>query len=742
MSKSSYERLSVEAAKFRGIAMTILRKAGLVRSRSACIAMAMGTLLNLSHASAADEGATLEEVIVTAQKRDESELKVPIAMSTIDEKALEALQVSSVLDLEGTVPGLSIGYYSTAPKIAIRGIGSEALNYGGDPGVAFHADGVYIGREAATQAAFYDIERVEVLRGPQGTLYGRNTTGGSINVIFRKPTQEFDAELSGAYGNHGTYEVGGVINGPLSENVAARLSLKRDFGDGSTPNVYADHENLDDKDTMAARGQLLFTAGDRVSVLLEADYYKDQRRGPAIKFLGGPDGALTAAEGPPYNGQRLVTLDERAVVGNKEPRTDMEFWGAAAKFDVGFDSMQLRSITAYRSHEYATIDYEGDGTDADFSDLSFFNDIWQASQEFQLLSTSDAALQWMAGAYYFREDGGFDRAIPFFKPALLFTNGGTVLTESYAAYGHVDYTIGRTKLFAGLRYSSDTKSMTEFLRLFGTPVAGTNSGEDSWSDPSWDVGVEFSPSEGSMLFAKVAHGFKSGGWNTGSLQRSSYNPEYVTSYEAGYKASLLDRRAQLSLSAFLNDYKDLQQQQVDQLASIFRNATSAETKGAELSLRTQLTHSFGVDLTAAWLDAKFEDFRSIDTSRRSKGLQNLAGNSLPQSPEFKYSITPRYSLELGDRGSLDFTVNYYWQDKVYFNAFNEQQVSQDAVGRVDARVDFHTWNDRFNLSLYGRNLTDEIVYGYIAILTDAIGSPHFGYYDESRAYGIRATWRF
>ncbi|MBY8823573.1 TonB-dependent receptor [Sphingomonas colocasiae] len=687
----------------------------------------------------ADEGAT---IVVTAQRREQKLLDVPVAVTALGEQALKDKQVNDVLDLENVVPGLKVSLFSTAPKITIRGVGSEAYNYGGDPGVAFHANGVYIGRPEAQRGAFFDLERVEVLRGPQGTLYGRNTTGGAINLIYRRPTQEFEAVLSGSYGNYDAYEASAVVNGGLSDTISARLGFKREYNKGYTRNAMPGGRRLDDQDNYTLRGQLLFEPTDRFELLLLGEYYHNGRRGPGRKFIGGPDGAPTAAELPPYNGKPLVPYDVRAVVSTLEPKEDMDFWSVTARARYAFEAFDLVSLSSYRDSRYGNRDDEGDGLDVDFSTLNINNDIWQFSQEVQLVS-KPGALNWILGLYYFQEDGGFDRAIPFFKPNITLFNGGNVKTESYAAFGHFDYRLSPlVELFGGVRYSKDRKTMSEFLRFDGIPFAGNNTGRDSWGAVTWDAGVQFHVTPGSMIFAKASRGFKSGGFNTGALQTSSFDPEKVTSFEGGVKGAYLNGGVQFSLVGFYSNYRDMQLVQVVDFATSFNNAGRSTIKGVEFEGSVRPVRGLTFDLTMAYTDARLKEYMSQDAARPAKGLQNLAGNRLPNVPELKFNLGATYVADLSSAGKLRFNTSYYWEDRIYFDAFNEAQSSQGAVGRVDASITYVSPDQSLEVSLWGKNLTNELVRGYVSVLTAQIGSPHLLFWDPPRTYGVRVTKSF
>ncbi|MBT9471123.1 MAG: TonB-dependent receptor [Pseudomonadota bacterium] len=687
---------------------------------------------------------TIDELIVTAQKREQSVQSVPLAITSLGETFLRDRRVADVVDLQNFVPGLNVGRAGNMAKITIRGVSNEFINIGGDAGVAFHLDGIFIGRAEAQLAGIYDVSRVEVLRGPQGTLYGRNATGGSINVVYNRPTSTPEGHVSGSYGAYNEYELEAVASGPLGERAAGRLSLRRQHNDGYTKNAVPGMKALDDKDNFAARGQLLFNLTEDARLLVSADYYRDWSRGGASKFIGGPDGAKTPAELPPYNGQTLVPFDVRDIVANLGQKTYGEFWGVKVELAWSLPAFDFKAISSYRDQNYGFRRAELDGTTLDWSDSNVSNKIWQASQELQLVSSAEGPLQWILGAYYYTENGDQARYIPIFKPSpLALLAGGEVNTDAYALYGHVDYELAsRLTLALGARYSVDERKSSDFLAVTGTPLDGTSSGKASWDAATWDATLSYKPAEGAMAYLRVARGFKSGGFNTGSLQQQPFNPEYILSWEAGYKASLFDRRMRLSAVAFYNDYDDLQVTQVQGFSILLTNAASARIKGAELEVSGNVTDALRLNMALGYLDARFRDYQNTDQSRPQKGMQDLSGNRLPNSPEWKLSIGGDYTHELASGGQLRLSGAYYFQDKIYFDAFNEAQQSQGSVGRVDADLSYVSPDGAWRLSLYGKNLTDELVRTAGRVGSSQVGSPNFVLHDPPRTYGVSVRREF
>ena len=325
--------------------------------------------------SSASSSKVLEEIVVTAQRREQGMGELPVAISAFDTETLAELQLQDLTDLENFVPSLQVNHEGPGTSMTLRGVGSQSINYGGDPGVGFHADGIYVARSRPRFAAFYDLERIEVLRGPQGTLYGRNTTGGAVNLVYNKPSQEFYGRLTLGALSHDGYEVAGVLNGAITDRVSGRLSFDQEYREGWAENAFPGGDDLDDKDNWAVRGQLQIDVSDTVELLLQGDYYESDPGNPNRKFLGGPDGRLTAAQLPPFNGDALVSYSTRKGVSSNDANSPSEFWGLSAKLSIEFESFQFRSISAYRSHVYDEFNQDIDGTDVNFSNLDLLNDI-------------------------------------------------------------------------------------------------------------------------------------------------------------------------------------------------------------------------------------------------------------------------------------------------------------------------------------------------------------------------------
>ena len=468
-------------------------------------------------ANSADGGRTLDEIVVTAEKRAERVQDVPIAITAFDSAVLERNQIETVDDLTNFVPNLQFGNFSSVATASIRGIGYTNTTAGGDPGVAMHLDGVYIGRPVGTIFRFWDLERIEVLRGPQGTLYGRNSTGGSINFITRRPTDEFGGEVDVSYGEFDHYQVRGVVNLPFSDSVAGRFGAAVDQADGYQRNAFSGGTEAGDRDSVTARAQLRINASDNVAINLSINHSSVGGVGSTTEsrfphptspqlnwvgvpppfvntifsdaFLSRPDvasflgprgistaddvrdalglgpGAFLSPSAPNFTG---VTNDLRAnrVSKNTRESNDQEFTAATAELTWETGLGMLKWTTAYVDTSFESLN-DLDGSELTLIDLLIEQEQDQVSTELTLSSSSDSSLQWIVGAYFFSEDAerfstifadDFDRLAILFGRTAGFRVGGDVEAESTAVFGQMSFDISDTvSLTVGGRMSWDEK---------------------------------------------------------------------------------------------------------------------------------------------------------------------------------------------------------------------------------------------------------------------------------------------
>jgi iron complex outermembrane receptor protein len=614
-------------------------------------------------------------------------------------------------------------------QLNMRGIGLEQINLGGEPGVAFHADGVYIGRPFVNDAVFVDLARVEVLRGPQGTLYGRNATGGSINLIPNAPTESFESELSMSLGNYDRMKVSGLISGPLSDAGTARgrLAVVSDERDGYLENRI-DGNDLEDYQARSGRGQLDLDLSSSLTLALAADYMRQDDTGPMFRAGVIPGTAALL-------GGRLDSDPWKIYVDGPHDQ-DVRAWGASARLSWEGESVSVMSLSAYRDHSFRLLS-DLDGTDFFLVNEDLDEEAQQFSQELQILSNGDGPLQWLLGAYYFREDGDLDYSftIPLFATTIRFVSEQE--TTAYAVFGQISYAVSdRLTLTAGLRYSDERKEGSTEQTFF---VVGNVEVDDKWTAFTPRVVLDYQLTEDVFAYLSVAKGFKTGGINTGSLQSAAYDPEYIWNYELGLKAKLFDGLMQANLATFYYEYDDLQVTQFAVGQTFIENAASADGRGVELEVSAFVGERLSLNVALAYLDAEFKSYDTLDTFRPGLGVLDLKGNQLPRAPEFTASVIGRYEVPLEHNAALSLQVEYQHQDPQYFTPFN---TSYSEGGRYDvfnARVTYVSADGRWELAAFGRNLTDEVYEN--AMTVSGINAGTLVLFGPPRTYGLEARYR-
>ncbi|MEO0997051.1 MAG: TonB-dependent receptor, partial [Pseudomonadota bacterium] len=538
----------------------------------------------------------LEEIVVTARKREESLQQIPIAVTAFDAEALAALSASDLAALGSFTPNLNLAYSQgnsggSNLGATIRGVGQFDYLVTTDPGVGVYLDGIYLGRTTGAVLDLLDVERVEVLRGPQGTLFGKNTIGGAINVVTRRPADSLDGEARLVVGDESRTDARLSVSGPLADNLAASLALGINNRDGYVER--ADGIDLGDVDQRIARAALSFAPSDRVDLLFAADHTRQrQNSAPSLLAEVNPGGSVLGlwnafVADPAPIAAADVDIDSNFFSTSQTGtnRNDLDVTGLSVTVDVDLTpGLQLRSITGWRDME-AVFGRDGDNTAAQYVHTQNTVNQDQLSQELQLIGEGERA-RWLAGVYYFSEDasdfnrprlgsGLFDAlealpaplgppgaacAAPFVAPGCpgnpinvaldLDLNVSTAQeVTSLAVFGNLDYALNdRWAVNIGLRWTDEEKDffVSSFRENSGAIILppGTTAG-DSWSELSWRLGLDFRPGDEMMYYAALSRGFKSGGFNgrpTAAFAVDSYDPEFITAYEIGVKSDLLDNR--------------------------------------------------------------------------------------------------------------------------------------------------------------------------------------------------------
>ncbi|MEQ8262755.1 TonB-dependent receptor [Pseudohaliea sp.] len=766
------------------------------------------TVLLVSHALAqAEESArpsasgrfALEEVIVSARRREESMQDTPISMSAYGRDDIDNMVVGDIRDLAKFSPNVqldaasAIGGSGSSSTIFIRGVGQTDFLITTDPGVGMYLDGVYIARSVGGVLDLLDVERVEVLRGPQGTLFGRNTIGGAVNITTGRPSGELAGSVRVRGGNRDRRDLQGFLDVPILEDeLNGRISVSSKTIDGYAEQTLTGRE-LGNEDKLIFRGSLDWTPRDDFNLFLSADYTDVEESGAAIftpEINGGADLAglynafVAAPQGLAYDSSWLAT-EKYATNGTGPAISEVEVLGltAVAEWSLS-DTVVLKSITGYREMD-ALFGRDADGSPLQYVETLQTQDQEQLSQEFHLSGSSfNAALDWMVGIYYFDENatdfnevriavGLYDalEALPTSLDNLAMGNFGApptpgvpggpgnpvndgldididayneVNNESYAAFGQADYHLSQElSVSLGVRYTKDDKEfIVEHLRNnAGTFVAGPATVDSSWDDVNFRVGAQYRPSDTALLYASVATGFKSGGFNGRPLDGfavQSFDPETVTAYEAGFKSEFLERTLRLNGAVYFNDYEDIQLTILTatpegNFTFITENAAQAEIFGFELETVWVPIPSFQLNIALGYTDAEYVDL--------DPGATITTDTRFPKTPEWTAALGAQYLFDLGDLGYLRVRADAAYRDDYFNDAENAPEIAQEAFTVLDAVAAFEGRSGDWALGVYGKNLTDEY---YIQAGDSDLGALGYseGYVGPRREYGVFVDYSF
>ena len=693
---------------------------------------------------AAGEEGQVEEIVVTARKTSEKLQKVPASISVVSAKKIADAGLNEFKDIVGTVPNVAFGggiASAVQGQIGIRGISTLVRNIGVESGVGFYVDGVYLGRPENYNQELIDVDRVEILRGPQGTLFGKNTIAGVFNIATKRPGDENEGEVRLQVGDYGLVRVQGYAMGPLSDTLGGKIALGYVARDG-----FYQHQtggkDLDTLDVLSGRLQLFYTPSAATTVILSADGLRD--RGEPVFFqVKDLAGVNSVMETTPFT-----------VNNNRADYLDRDNYGFSLTVRHDFEDMTLTSISAYRSSSYqASLDDDQELIDNLSSDL-WGDETTYFSQELRLSGTIGEKLSYIVGAYYFDQKITTDRILTIGlgfgipgDPAL--TTVGEVKTQSYAVFGNLDYAItDKLKLSLGLRYSSEDKDVAfvqddrdGIFQLLGLPsLAYTASTSDE--DVSPTLSLSYQATDEIMLYARAAKGFKSAAFNVdlvGSTDGLAAGPENATSYEAGIKSDLFDRRVRANLSIFTTNYDDMQVSQLLGSGVTLNNAGKATISGAELEITAYITPNLLVEASAGYVNAEYDEFQNctVPTSLGG-GSTDCSGNQVIGAPDWTTHAAVEYDhpLEMGELvARLDFTG----QTPVYYEATNSPRFRTDGRSVFDARIGLRT--ERYDIFAWVQNVGDEVYETY----TDdrsAVGVLKTIAYGAPRTYGLTFTARF
>lgn len=642
-----------------------------------------------------------DQIIVTARKREERVLDVPASLDVFQGADIQKSGARGLEDLQYNTPGLKIAVGGGSTRVSLRGVGNNLDGFGTGPSVAIHVDGVYVPQTRFALAELYDIGRVEVLKGPEGTLYGRNATGGAINIISREPGDVFGAEGYVGYGNFDLITTSLAADIPLNERGGVRISGLYANDDGYTKNIGSAGGEIDDRDYfgMRLRGRYDFT--ENFYGALTVQYVKDK----GTVSLGGSNNPDTFNYASFFPEQRI---NPRKVNFDTPTRSDQEaiLFSGEAGVDLGW--VKLRSVTGYIDYQTdQQIEIDGAGIFIAYSQADnrskFFSEELQASGDIEGFS-------WTAGLYYSKErlrayGVEYDQDYPVVGPYIYVEQAGRTTSESFAVYGEgtIDLT-DRLSFLAGGRYTRDSIDGAQTGSVLGIfPIDGSNEIANEAFTPK--ALLQYRPNDDAQIYLSATKGFKSGGINFGP-EVTTFKPEKIWAYEIGAKTTLADDQIELGLAAFYYDYTNLQLRSAiftsTGVTVTVNNAGKAEVFGVEGSAFARLPAGFSINASAAYLDTELNNFFSPTTA------EDLSGIRLPFSPKWSTTAALQYDADLGDDSAFNARVEYTYQTGILFSQFTDlTRERQDAFGLLNASIRYDLPGGRYYVTVIGRNLADE-----------------------------------
>jgi len=721
-------------------------------------AIVLGAVLGLgasqaTHAQEADsraaaKPATLEEIVVTAERRPERLDRVPIAATVISGDDLSQQGVSNIQDLGTVSPSINIQNQQALSFVNIRGVGLQATNPTTSSGVAVYSDGFFIPHEIAVADQYYDVQQLEILRGPQGTLVGQNSTGGALFVNSVRPSFEsMTGYIAQSVGNFGYAKTEAALNAPASDTFAVRVagnyyqrdSFYDDLHLGNPPAT----AGLEPGNAESWSGRIGLAWQPVSSVNLYLKYEITKRDGDG--FIGKDYTELAGA-----NNALDPRLSDPFTISYDEPSSD-EYDMSRVSLELNWninDHIRLRSLTGYQDAEIKN-HFDNDQTNFPLSSAEQRLDETTFQQELNLISEGPGPFNWIVGAFYLH-----DRTPTFLHlftappgPPPTFTIDTKPEEESYAVFAQTTYAFTeKWQLLAGARQTWDDKKQTGTQTLeipTGLPpplppivlVPVPLNGDIDGSETTGKLALSFFPNSDSTLYASASRGYKPGGLNAGNLVSLTFEPEKITAYEAGYKSNFLDRRLRTSLAAFYYDYEDMQTTAIDaggQRAII--NVPKSKIYGAELELDARLgdlTLSLGGSYNHSSVDGPLV---LVDAGNPFAGPQDLEDRSLPYAPQWTANFGGTYAV-IASFGTFSLTAQYSYTDDAFASLFQlEPRDLLESHSLLNATVNL-TFKNGFWLEAYGTNLTDErYAAGTIGVNSAVWGAP--------RQYGARVGYRF
>ena len=716
------------------------------------------------------QGATsvlLEEIVVTARKREESIMDVPISVSAYSADQLEVLKVRDIQSLSVGLPNVAFDDIGTTRGVAnfsIRGLGINSSIPSIDPTVGTFIDGVYMGTNAGVVFDVFDLESIEVLRGPQGTLFGRNVTGGAVLLKSKAPSEEFEGKIKASVEGGGEdlnkYFMGSV-GGPVSETLAAKISFYTNQDDGYFLNRF-NNEAFGEQDTVSIRPMLVWTPNDKLSVTAIYDYFDSDGDGPASQNHINGFGVTNAATN--FDRDSLdFSIDNTGFLSTRS-----DFLRSTVEYEL--ENGTITNVFGYRE-----VDQTGN-IDVDATPLDLFNsltalDVEQVSNELRYAGELNDRTQITAGLYYFKNELKYNenrRLLGLVAPPGIFgltqDGGGEYEVTTLGAFASIDYSLNdRTNLNLGLRYTDEEKSanIASLIRNLNSPcsvVDGTCpfdfNDEESWSNLSPKIGFTHSLGDASLVYGSWSRGFRSGGYNlrntaidTANFGPGPFDEETVENLEFGYKTTFANG-GRLTAAIFYNQIDDMQREinladPISGVVQVIRNTADATISGIELDTLYPLSENLLLNASIGYIDPEYDEVR-FDLN--GDGAINGADLDLdlPRAAELTYTIGLTLDTEVGNWGTATSRISYAYRDESAYTDNNRGFINEQGI--LDLGVDFKSNDGKWEFGLYGKNLSDEVKHGGDTQLPSLLGPiPLGGTFSplaKGRIYGAEFTYNF
>jgi outer membrane receptor protein involved in Fe transport len=710
----------------------------------------------------------LEEVIVTAQKRAESLQDVPISVAAVGGEKIEDNFITSLDQISEYLPNVTIADSTSAEQIFIRGIGSGA-NEGFEQSVGTYVDGIYYGRGRSAKTGFLDMARVEVLKGPQGVLFGKNTIAGAINISTRNPSDEFEAAVNVGYEiEHKEKTIGGVISGPLTDTLKARLAVRSSEHDGWMENTYL-NESTGESEEIAARLTTVWDASDNLELVTKIQYTDlelGDRAAQLTKCSAAMQAAVAGIDNCQFDDETTMALTSPSGENHGYENYDSLSVGVTANWDLG--EYTLTSVTGYTelSSEQAL---ELDFTHQDNLSADPRNEEFESySQELRITSPLGETFEYISGLYYEQSDLYRTNA---FNLSNSLTRIGDNWQEgvSAAIFGSVDWNINESvTLTLGGRYTEDKKDLHKVMFFANsktrtpsgaTTVPGLGTAHDvnhSRTDKEFSptITVEWNPSDDHMYYFNYSEGFKAGGYDlasaSGDEDEIEFDPETAKSFEVGTKATLLDGAMELNVAIFHSTFSDLQVSTFDgNYALLVGNAAEAVADGVELDFRLAVTDSLTLTGAFAYLKAEYDSYEAAQctadqtaaTPAGTTCTQDLSGEMLTFAPEQSANLGLVYTRDLSDSLKMRFSTDVNYTSEYWVAGDADPNVLEDGYAKVNSLIALAPMDEQWEVSIVAKNLTDEKTSHWGNDVPASAGS-YYKYLDRTRNITFAAKYNF